>query len=164
MFAGETCLHLALLKGHRTVIAYLISQHVQANINAKVTDSSYQNTIHFPVENTRKHHFENTTAKFRTKVLKTRLFSQDGRSGRTVLHYAVESGDIEAVRFLIQRCGANVNAATFDGSTPLKLALGRGFAAAANLLVQSGAEQCLLTSSEESDSSESDEEVSFSVW
>ena len=91
---------------------------------------------------------------------------QDGRSGRTVLHYAVESGDLEAVRFVLQ-CRANVNAPTFDGSTPLKLAVGRGFHAAANLLVQCGADRSVLSLSEESDSSESDDEdvsITFIVF
>ena len=69
----------------------------------------------------------------------------------------MESGDLETVRFVLQ-CQADVNAQTFDGSTPLKLAVGRGFHAAANLLVQSGADRSVLSSSEESDSSESDDE------
>lgn len=82
---------------------------------------------------------------------------QDGRSGRTVLHYAVESGNLDVVRFVVVDCRADVNAATFDGSTPLKLAVGRGFHAAANLLVQAGADRSVL---EDSDSSESDDEPS----
>ena len=83
---------------------------------------------------------------------------QDGRSGRTVLHYAVESGDLDAVRFVAINCQANVNATTFDGSTPLKLAVGRGFHAAANLLVQAGADRTVLNS-DDSDSSDSDDEL-----
>ena len=85
-------------------------------------------------------------------------FLQDGRSGRTVLHYAVESGDLDAVRFVAINCQANVNATTFDGSTPLKLAVGRDFHAAANLLVQAGADRSVLNS-EDSDSSDSDDEL-----
>ena len=83
---------------------------------------------------------------------------QDGRSGRTVLHYAVESGNLDAVRFVAINCQANVNATTFDGSTPLKLAVGRGFHTVANLLVQAGADRSVLNSDEDSDSSESEDE------
>ncbi len=85
---------------------------------------------------------------------------QDGRSGRTPLHYAVESGDVDAVRFLIRCCRADVNAPTFDGSTALKLAMGRGFMDVARLLLENGA-ATPVSSSEESDSSSAseDEEV-----
>ena len=62
------------------------------------------------------------------------------------------------MRFIIVTCQANVNAATFDGSTPLKLAVGRGFHAVANFLVQAGADRSLL-SSDDSDSSESDDDI-----
>ena len=94
------------------------------------------------------------TGKYKIRI----FFLQDGRSGRTVLHYAVESGNLDAVRFVAINCQADVNATTFDGSTPLKLAVGRGFHTAANLLVQAGADRSVLNSDEDSDSSESEDE------
>ncbi len=80
---------------------------------------------------------------------------QDGRSGRTVLHYATENGDLELMAFFIRICRANVNVGTFDGSTALKLACGHQNQGAINLLIAAGAEPYI--SSEESDSESEDE-------
>ena len=46
-------------------------------------------------------------------------------AGRTALHAAAEEGDLEAARMLV-KAGADVNARTSDGSTPLQLAAGYG--------------------------------------
>ena len=67
----------------------------------------------------------------------------DGKSGRTILHYAVEAGDFSLCQYLIANLGANVNALTFDQCTPLHLAVGRGLKAIMLLLVGNGADKDL---------------------
>lgn len=67
---------------------------------------------------------------------------QEGTSGKTPLHMAVELHDVPTVTLLLNH-GANVDAAMFNGCTPLHLAVGRQDAAIANLLCQSGADQMI---------------------
>lgn len=71
-------------------------------------------------------------------------FLQDGRSGRTILHYAVESGKLDLVQFLVQHCDADVNCQTFDGATPLRLAVGRRHMNVASYLINVGADAAVL--------------------
>ncbi|XP_061610617.1 NF-kappa-B inhibitor epsilon [Phyllopteryx taeniolatus] len=67
---------------------------------------------------------------------------QEGTSGKTALHLAVEMHDATSVKLLLSS-GANVDAAMFNGCTPLHLAVGRQDTAIANLLCQSGADTML---------------------
>ncbi|KAM9840138.1 NF-kappa-B inhibitor epsilon [Aulostomus maculatus] len=73
---------------------------------------------------------------------------QEGTSGKTALHLAVELHDITSVTLLLNR-GANVDAAMFNGCTPLHLAVGRQDAAIAHLLCQSGADTMLRNMEDE---------------
>ncbi|KAK7907629.1 hypothetical protein WMY93_016241 [Mugilogobius chulae] len=73
---------------------------------------------------------------------------QDGTSGKTPLHLAVELHDIALVKMLLS-WGVNVDASMFNGCTPLHLAVGRQDAAIANLLCQSGADKMLRNMEDE---------------
>ncbi|XP_078130447.1 NF-kappa-B inhibitor epsilon [Sander vitreus] len=73
---------------------------------------------------------------------------QEGTSGKTALHLAVELHDVISVKLLLSR-GANVDAAMFNGCTPLHLAVGRQDATIANLLCQSGADTMLRNMEDE---------------
>lgn len=73
---------------------------------------------------------------------------QEGTSGKTALHLAVELHDILSVKLLLSK-GANVDAAMFNGCTPLHLAVGRQDADIANLLCQSGADTMLRNMEDE---------------
>ncbi|XP_047430376.1 NF-kappa-B inhibitor epsilon [Mugil cephalus] len=73
---------------------------------------------------------------------------QEGTSGKTALHLAVELHDMGSVKLLIGM-GANVDAAMFNGCTPLHLAVGRQDADIANLLCQSGADKMLRNMEDE---------------
>jgi len=50
---------------------------------------------------------------------------KDGKSGRTPLHHAVESENIDVIRELLN-CGADPSEPAFSGNTPLQIASGRG--------------------------------------
>ncbi|KAK9411897.1 NF-kappa-B inhibitor epsilon [Crotalus adamanteus] len=67
---------------------------------------------------------------------------QDGTSGKTPLHLAVENHDEMAVRQLL-RLGAQVDSQMYNGCTPLHLAVGRNDAAIAAILCHSGADTLL---------------------
>lgn len=68
--------------------------------------------------------------------------SQEGTSGKTPLHLAVECHNRRAVQFLL-RNGAYVDAQMYNGCTPLHLAVGRKDAAIAAILSHSGADTLL---------------------
>ncbi|CAK6962735.1 NF-kappa-B inhibitor epsilon [Scomber scombrus] len=73
---------------------------------------------------------------------------QEGTSGKTALHLAVELHDVTSVKLLLNG-GANVDAAMFNGCTPLHLAVGRQDTTIANLLFQSGADTMLRNMEDE---------------
>lgn len=70
------------------------------------------------------------------------LLSQDGTSGKTPLHLAVENHDEMAVRHLLQ-LGAQVDSQMYNDCTPLHLAVGRNDAVIAAILCDSGADTLL---------------------
>ncbi|XP_051953993.1 NF-kappa-B inhibitor epsilon-like [Xyrauchen texanus] len=70
------------------------------------------------------------------------LNTQEGTSGKTALHMAVELHDVSTVNLLLNS-GANVDAAMFNGCTALHLAVGRQDAAVANRLCQAGADKMI---------------------
>ncbi|XP_077993179.1 NF-kappa-B inhibitor epsilon-like [Glandiceps talaboti] len=73
----------------------------------------------------------------------------DGKSGRTALHYAVENGNANLIRFLLHY-QAYVDTLTYNGCTPLHLAVGRGYQQGAEILMQAGADAALLNFEHES--------------
>lgn len=58
--------------------------------------------------------------------------------GWAAIHYAVSNGNEELLRFLVKK-GADVNAKTKEGLTPLSLANSNGYAGIAEILKTSGA-------------------------
>lgn len=67
---------------------------------------------------------------------------QEGTSGKTPLHLAVECHNRRAVQFLLHN-GAYVDAQMYNGCTPLHLAVGRKDTAIAAILSHSGADTLL---------------------
>ncbi|XP_066467693.1 NF-kappa-B inhibitor epsilon [Tiliqua scincoides] len=102
---GLTCLHISTLKGNLQLMALLVKNGADINV-------------------------------------------QDGTSGKTSLHLAVENHDEMAVRLLL-RMGAQVDAQMFNGCTPLHLAVGRKDAVIAAILCHSGADTLLRNMEDE---------------
>ncbi|XP_077198434.1 NF-kappa-B inhibitor epsilon [Paroedura picta] len=102
---GLTCLHISTLKGNLQLMALLVKNGADINV-------------------------------------------QDGTSGKTPLHLAVENHDEMAVKHLLQM-GAQVDARMYNGCTPLHLAVGRKDAAIAAILCRSGADTLLRNMEDE---------------
>ncbi|XP_034283958.1 NF-kappa-B inhibitor epsilon [Pantherophis guttatus] len=96
---GLTCLHISTLKGNLQLMALLVQNGADINV-------------------------------------------QDGTSGKTPLHLAVENHDEMAVRHLLQ-LGAQVDSQMYNDCTPLHLAVGRNDAVIAAILCDSGADTLL---------------------
>uniref|UniRef100_A0A6I8NP84 Nuclear factor kappa B subunit 2 n=1 Tax=Ornithorhynchus anatinus TaxID=9258 RepID=A0A6I8NP84_ORNAN len=62
------------------------------------------------------------------------------QGGRTALHLATEMEELGLVSHLVTKLGANVNARTFAGNTPLHLAAGLGSPTLTRLLLKAGAD------------------------
>nr|XP_056709266.1 NF-kappa-B inhibitor epsilon [Euleptes europaea] len=102
---GLTCLHISTLKGNLQLMALLVKNGADINV-------------------------------------------QDGTSGKTPLHLAVENHDEMAVKHLLQM-GAQVDARMYNGCTPLHLAVGRRDATIAAILCHSGADTLLRNMEDE---------------
>lgn len=78
--------------------------------------------------------------------------ARDGKSGRTILHYAAESGCMRLLEYLVKQRHSklDINSVTYGGLTPLMLAEGRGNEQVMRYLKSSGA----LSESEDSTSEE----------
>lgn len=65
---------------------------------------------------------------------------QDGKSGRSALHHAVEADNLSMVNCLLYECNADADAMTLDEITPLHIAAGRGMESIVALLLAAGAD------------------------
>lgn len=65
---------------------------------------------------------------------------QDGKSGRSALHHAVEADNLSMVNCLLYECHADADAMTLDEITPLHIAAGRGMESIVALLLAAGAD------------------------
>lgn len=55
------------------------------------------------------------------------LFFQDGKSGKSVIHYAAETGNTLLLDFLLQYSTINLHSRTYSGLTAIMLADGRNY-------------------------------------
>lgn len=83
-----------------------------------------------------------------TCVSDIRIPLQEGTSGKTALHLAVETQERSLVQFLLQ-AGARVDARMLNGCTPLHLAAGRGLNSISSTLCEAGADSLLLNVEDE---------------
>ena len=79
----------------------------------------------------------------------------DMKSGRTVLHYAAELGNVTLTNYLLHEKQLDVNPVNYAGKTALSLAAGRGYLQIVTLLISHGADPSQLYA-KDSESDESD--------
>ena len=85
----------------------------------------------------------------------------EGKGGRTPLHLAVESGNVDMLRFLAEMCGADVWAETYGGVSSYQLALHHARLDVADVLETLGM-HALALSETDSDSGVSDSDADIS--
>merc|ERR1711976_252562 len=68
----------------------------------------------------------------------------EGKGGRTLLHESADTGNKALAEFLLAQRNIRVDACTYGGYTPLRLARSRGCAEVVQLLLAHGADQSQL--------------------
>ncbi|XP_078366707.1 nuclear factor NF-kappa-B p105 subunit-like [Oculina patagonica] len=139
---GNTAVHIACMHGDAVCLKALL------NFNVSKTVLNWQNyqgltPVHLAVL---------AGSKDVLKLLNSagaNMSAQDGTSGKTPLHHAVEQDYLALAGFLILEANSDVDAATFDGNTPLHIAAASGLKGQTALLVAAGADTTLQNSDEE---------------
>uniref|UniRef100_A0A3P8X529 Nuclear factor of kappa light polypeptide gene enhancer in B-cells inhibitor, epsilon n=1 Tax=Cynoglossus semilaevis TaxID=244447 RepID=A0A3P8X529_CYNSE len=141
---GNTALHVACQHG-QTECANEMTQNVSPSKLAPVLETQNWRglaCLHLAALN-RQHQIMKVLIKKGAD-----LNIQEGTSGKTALHLAVEQHDVVSVKLLL-KWGANVDAAMFNGCTPLHLAVGRQDATISDLLCHAGADTMLRNMEDE---------------
>ncbi|XP_046550036.1 nuclear factor NF-kappa-B p105 subunit-like isoform X1 [Haliotis rubra] len=137
---GNTPAHLAVLSESMDCLHSLV-RYIQptANVNKPFPELDYLNYEGYAPAHL-------AARRGNVAVLKTLVYGQadmnlqDGKSGRTPLHHAVEVDDLPTAGYLLMETDADVNAHCFDGNTALHIACGRGLVGMVALLMTAGAD------------------------
>ncbi|XP_071393332.1 NF-kappa-B inhibitor epsilon [Centroberyx affinis] len=141
---GNTALHVACQHGQTDCVTQMTREVSPSKLAPVLETQNWRGLTCLHMATLSRHHHL-------MKLLMKKgadLNIQEGTSGKTALHLAVELHDMQAVTLLLNN-GANVDGAMFNGCTPLHLAVGRQDAATANLLCQSGADKMLRNMEDE---------------
>ncbi|KAL4230518.1 hypothetical protein ACF0H5_010900 [Mactra antiquata] len=144
---GNTPLHLACRDGHIEIVRHLLEpvryQEIKQNkyeipyqkIPQDLFTRSYEGltVLHLAAMNKHLDIVELLTEK------EINLNLQEGKAGRTILHWACNQGDIKLVRLLLRHRSCNINARAYDGSTPFDLARDGGHDLVCMTLAAAGA-------------------------
>ena len=79
------------------------------------------------------------------------MCTQEGKRGQSVLHEAVNRGDMEVVNAVVGCQSLDVNQTTYDDLTALDMAINRHYDEARRVLVSAGAVCCEVTNDRQSD-------------
>lgn len=141
---GNTALHVACEHGFLDCANELVHNASPSKLTNVLETQNWRGLACLHVATVHKHH------RLMRLLMKNGvdLNIQEGTSGKTALHVAVELHDVPAVTLLLNR-GANVDAVMFNGCTALHLAVGRQDAAIANLLCQAGADKMIRNMEDE---------------
>ena len=122
---GNTALHIACRKGREDLVKDMV---------ASLADDPTKRKELFSIRNCEGLTCLHLAAQGKHYEVMGYLFAKgadvnigDGKSGRTILHYAVERKDVETVVLLLTHPSIDIDCETYKGETPLLLAYWRNY-------------------------------------
>ncbi|XP_007054444.2 nuclear factor NF-kappa-B p105 subunit isoform X2 [Chelonia mydas] len=130
---GNSILHLAAKEGDDKILNILL-KHERTSPMINNSNGEGLNVIHMAV-------MANSMPCLRQMIAAgADVNAQEQKSGRTALHLAVEQENISLAGSLLLEGDADVDSTTYDGTTPLHIAAGRGSTKLTALLKAAGAD------------------------
>uniref|UniRef100_A0A8C8TJX9 Nuclear factor NF-kappa-B p105 subunit n=1 Tax=Peromyscus maniculatus bairdii TaxID=230844 RepID=A0A8C8TJX9_PERMB len=130
---GNSVLHLAAREGHDKILSVLLKNR-KAALLIDHPNGEGLNAIHIAVMS------NSLPCLLLLVAAGAEVNAQEQKSGRTALHLAVEYDNISLAGCLLLEGDAHVDSTTYDGTTPLHIAAGRGSTRLAALLKAAGAD------------------------
>ncbi|KAK6177575.1 hypothetical protein SNE40_015649 [Patella caerulea] len=160
---GNTPLHIACTKGFTEITRILLKPVNHTEIHVNRYEIPYQkipqdlesrnydglSCMHLSALG---NHLDNMTILLQNRA---NINIADGKSGRTVLHYAAECGNEQLLKFILREPSTRIDEKTYAGLTAIALAKGRGYLDAVEVLFVHGADTAGL----DEDSEDSDNEM-----
>ncbi|NXP61177.1 NFKB1 factor, partial [Chloropsis cyanopogon] len=129
---GNSVLHLAAAEGDDKVLSLLL-RHEKVSPMVNLPNGEGLSAIHMVV-------MANSMSCLKQLIAAgVNVNAQEQKSGRTALHLAVEQENIPLAGCLLLEGDADVDSTTYDGTTPLHIAAGRGSTKLAAVLKAAGA-------------------------
>ncbi|NWI90635.1 NFKB1 factor, partial [Pitta sordida] len=129
---GNSVLHLAATEGDDKILSLLL-KHEKVSQMINLSNGEGLSAIHMAV-------MANSMSCLKQLIAAgVNVNSQEQKSGRTALHLAVEQENIPLAGCLLLEGDANVDSTTYDGTTPLHIAAGRGSTKLTAVLKAAGA-------------------------
>ncbi|NXE65168.1 NFKB1 factor, partial [Calcarius ornatus] len=129
---GNSVLHLAATDGDDKILSLLL-RHEKVSTMVNLPNAEGLSAIHMVV-------MANSMSCLKQLIAAgVNVNAQEQKSGRTALHLAVEQENIPLAGCLLLEGDADVDSTTYDGTTPLHIAAGRGSTKLAAVLKAAGA-------------------------
>ncbi|XP_061216888.1 nuclear factor NF-kappa-B p105 subunit isoform X2 [Neopsephotus bourkii] len=129
---GNSVLHLAAAEGDDKILSLLL-KHKKMSTMVDLSSGEGLSAIHMVV-------MANSMSCLKQLIAAgVNINAQEQKSGRTALHLAVEQENIPLAGCLLLEGDADVDSTTYDGTTPLHIAAGRGSTKLAAVLKAAGA-------------------------
>uniref|UniRef100_A0A8B9BY55 Nuclear factor NF-kappa-B p105 subunit n=1 Tax=Anser brachyrhynchus TaxID=132585 RepID=A0A8B9BY55_9AVES len=130
---GNSALHLAAAEGDDKILSLLL-KHKKIPSMVDLFNGEGLCAIHMVV-------MANSMSCLKQLIAAgVNVNAQEQKSGRTALHLAVELENIPLAGYLLLETDVDVNSTTYDGTTPLHIAAGRGSTKLAAVLKAAGAD------------------------
>ncbi|XP_032041859.1 nuclear factor NF-kappa-B p105 subunit isoform X2 [Aythya fuligula] len=130
---GNSALHLAAAEGDDRILSLLL-KHKKIPSMVDLFNGEGLCAIHMVV-------MANSMSCLKQLIAAgVNVNAQEQKSGRTALHLAVELENIPLAGYLLLETDVDVNSTTYDGTTPLHIAAGRGSTKLAAVLKAAGAD------------------------
>ncbi|NXB76170.1 NFKB1 factor, partial [Donacobius atricapilla] len=129
---GNSVLHLAATEGDDKILSLLL-RHEKVSPMVNLPNGEGLSAIHMAV-------MANSMSCLKQLIAaRVNVNAQEQKSGRTALHLAVEQENIPLAGCLLLEGDADVDSTTYDGTTPLHIAAGKGSTKLAAVLKAAGA-------------------------